>query len=118
MSALPVIRTAIPKHRYQVGSHAATLLGEIDSGDGIDYQFIMAFVALGQSRPSLYVCAERNRPNEREQGAYRLRVVNDAMSEILESSDRWRSLEIFAEDAMKLGKQVLGLGSERVDRLL
>jgi hypothetical protein len=118
MSHLPVIRTAIPKHRYQVGNYAATLLGEIDSGDAIDYRFIMAFVELGQSRPTFYVCAERNRPNERQQGAYRLRVVNAAMSEILDSSDRWSELEVFAEEAINLGKQALGLGNERVDRLL
>jgi hypothetical protein len=118
MSNFPVIRTAIPKHRYQVGNYAATLLGDIDSGDEIDYRFIMAFVELGQSRPSFYVCAERNRPNERHQGAYRLRVVNEAMSEILDSSDRWSELEVFAEEAIKLGKQALGLGNERIDRLL
>ena len=79
MPSFPVIRTAIPKRRYRVGDHNVTVLGEVESGDGISYRWIMAFVQDGQPRPGLFVCAEKNRPGEG--AAYRLRVVNAAMSE-------------------------------------
>ena len=62
MSQQPQIQTAIPRHRYQVGNYSVTLLGDIASGDGIDYRYILAFVPTGQNRPSLYICCERNRP--------------------------------------------------------
>jgi hypothetical protein len=113
MSDLPRILTAIPRRRYRIGEFGVTLLAEVESGDGIDYQFIMAFVEEGQSRPSLYVCGERNPPGQRSEGSHRLRMVNQAMSEILGSDDAWRDLEAFAEQALAIGAKALGLGREQ-----
>ena len=33
MQDKPIIRSAIPKRRYQIGDHAVSLLGEVESGD-------------------------------------------------------------------------------------
>jgi len=118
MSELPVIRTAIPKRRYQLGAFSVSLLGEVESGDGIDYRYIMGFVAEGESRPSLYVCAERNPPGERGEGGYRLRVVNEVLSEVLGSSDAWGDLDTFAEQALQLAGQALSLTDEEPYRLM
>jgi hypothetical protein len=82
MPSFPVIRTAIPKRRFRVGDQNVTLLGEIESGDGVSYRWIMAFVQDGQARPGLFVCAEKNRPGS--EAAYRLRVVNAVMAEVVE----------------------------------
>jgi hypothetical protein len=108
MSDFPVIRTAIPKRRYQLGSYSVSLLGEIDSGDDRDYRFIMAFVGPGKSRPDLYVCSERNR-DPSAGGSHLLWVVSAAMSEALGADDRWKDLEAFSEQALDLGRQMLGL---------
>jgi hypothetical protein len=116
MSDFPVIRTAIPKRRYRVGDQNVTVLGEIESGDGIPYRWIMAFVQDGQARPGFYVCAERNRPGG--DAAYRLRVVNAVMSEVVEQSDALGDLDSFADEALRLGRSALGLANEAVARLM
>jgi hypothetical protein len=116
MSSFPVIRTAIPKRRYRVGDQNVTLLGEIESGDGVSYRWIMAFVQDGQARPGLFVCAEKNRPGS--EAAYRLRVVNAVMAEVVREADGLGDLDTFAEEALRLGKGALGLGNEAVSRLM
>ena len=57
MQDRPVIRTAIPKRRYQIGPYSASLLGEIESGDARAYRYILAFVASGKREPEVYICA-------------------------------------------------------------
>ncbi|PQJ96503.1 hypothetical protein [Chromatium okenii] len=118
MQNRPLIKTAIPKRRYQIGNYTAALLGEIDSGDHQSYRYILAWVPTGQRDPVLYVCAEHTPPNERADGAYRLRVVNENMTEVLDTGDGWGDLETFAEQALNLGMQMLGLMQARIDRLL
>lgn len=118
MQERPVIRTAIPKRRYQAGRYAASLLGEIESGDGRSYRYILAFVAQGQTEPVLYVCSEPTPPAERADGAYRLRVVSEAMTETLDTDDGWGDLDHFAEQALKVGAQMLGLPESGLVRLL
>jgi hypothetical protein len=118
MQERPIIKTAIPKRRYQVGRHVASLLGEVESGDGRSYRYILAFVPQGQGEPVLYVCSEPTPPAERADGAYRLRVVSEAMTETLDTDDGWGDLDRFAEQALKVGTQMLGLPESGVVRLL
>ncbi|MEA3277986.1 MAG: hypothetical protein U9Q81_22410 [Pseudomonadota bacterium] len=118
MQDRPVIKTAIPKHRYQIGDFSASLLGEIDSGDEKTYRYILAFVQMGRAEPSFYVCAEPSPPLESAQGKYRLRVINEAMSEVVDSADKWGDLDAFAEQGVKLGVQALGLKREQVVQLM
>ena len=118
MQDKPIIRSAIPKRRYQIGDHAVSLLGEIESGDARTFQYILAFVALGKSEPCLYVLSELSPPREADLGRYRLRLVNETLSEVMDSDDRWGDLETFAEQALKLGIQALGLQREAVVRLM
>ncbi|NEX21675.1 hypothetical protein G3480_15375 [Thiorhodococcus mannitoliphagus] len=118
MQERPLIKTAIPRHRYQVGSYMAALLGDIESDDTRAYRYILAFVPAGQREPSLYVCAEMSPPAERADGAYRLRVVGELMSEVVDTNDRWGDLNAFAEQALKTGAQVLGLSSAQIVKLM
>lgn len=117
MQDRPSVRTAIPKHRYRIGAHQVALLGEVESGDARVYRYILAFVRAGSPQPELYVCAEESPPGERAAGTYRLRVIGEALSELVDTDDRWGDLETFAEQALKLGAQALGLSRERVERL-
>lgn len=116
MQDRPVIETAIPKRRYQIGDFSASLLGEIESSGARRYRYILAFVQLGQSQPSLYVCAEP--AAEGGGGKHALRVVNEVMSEVVDNDDRWGDLDAFAEQGLKLGAQALGLQQEQVVRLM
>ena len=113
MSRFPVIRTAIPQRRYRLGEFNVTLLGEVESGDGIDYRYILAFVEEGRTQPSLYLCSERNPPGARGDGSHRLRLVNGAMSEVLGSDDAWRDVDVFVEKGLRIGASTLALQSEQ-----
>lgn len=117
MNEFPVIRTAIPKRRYQVGDYGVTLLGDVDSGDANRYRYVLAFVREGENRPRLYVCSEENPPSARSAGSHRLRLVNRAMSEVLSHADQWAELDAFADAALTLGMQALGLNEETPYRL-
>jgi len=115
----PKIQTAIPQRRYQVGDYQAVVLGEIESGDAHRYQYILALVRTGESQPGLYVIAEKNpRKLAQEQGAFRLRVVTEGMDEDLGSADRWGEIETFAQEALTLAAQTLGLGDKPPQRLM
>jgi hypothetical protein len=118
MKDRPLIKTAIPKRRYQIGDFSASLLGEIESGGVVAYRYILAFVQMGRQEPGFYVCSEQTPPAEPSDGRYRLRVVNEAMSEVVDSNDRWGDLDTFSEQALRLGIQALGLQQEQVVRLL
>lgn len=118
MQGKPVIKTAIPKRRYQIGDFAASLLGEIESGDSRNYRYILAFVPMGSREPSFYVCAEPTPPAQSADGRYRLRVINEVMSEVVDTADQWGDLDAFAEQGLKLGAQALGLQREQPVRLL
>lgn len=118
MQDRPNIKTALPKRRYQIGDHAATLLGEIESGDGRAYRFILALVPMGEQEPVLYVTSEPSAPERRGQGAYDLRVISEGLTDVLDTADRWESLDQFADQAIDLAQQVLGLRNQQVVKLM
>lgn len=102
----PLIQTALPKRRYRVGTYDATLLGDIESGDARRFRLILALVPTGQREPVLYVCAEEVGPAD---GRLHLRVISEVLNEILDTDARWADPEAFAEQALKIGTQILGL---------
>jgi hypothetical protein len=118
MQDRPLIKTAIPKRRYQIGDFAASLLGDIESGDRRSYRYILAFVPTGQGQPSFYVCAEQDPSPGARQGVYGLRVVNEVLSEVVDTSEEWGNIESFAQQGLKLGVQALGLQREQILRLI
>jgi len=114
LSQFPKIQTAIPRQRFVIGDYTATILGEVESTDYPGYFFIAAFVPEGKTEPVLYICSEKNLPKDRHNGVARLRVVNQAMSEIMEVDDKWKDLHQFSEQAIKMGAEFLGLQNEQV----
>jgi hypothetical protein len=118
MQDRPVIKTAIPKRRYQIGDFGASLLGDIESDGAHEYRYILAFVPLGQGQPTFYVCSQLAAQTAPGAGRYALRVVNEVMSEVVDTGDQWGDMDTFADQALKLGVQALGLQQEQVMRLL
>ena len=112
MSKFPVIRTALPLRRYQFGDYAVTVLGDIDSGDGRDYQFIAAYAKEGESQPQLFITSEALPPGERSGGSHALRVVSSVMDEIMDVDNRWRRPGDFTDQMLQMGAQILGLEQE------
>lgn len=118
MQDRPIIKTAVPVRRYQIGDVTLTLLDHIESGDQRRFRYLLAFVPLGQREPSLYVCAAGGQSGANELGPYRLLVINEVMTEELDSDPRWGDLETFVEQGIQLGAQLLGLQQEQIVRLL
>lgn len=118
MQHRPRITTALPRRRWQLGDHSATLLADIESPDDSRYRYILALVPMGQSEPSLYVTCEEAPPARSMDGRWDLRVINHAMADVLASGDHWGDLDTFAEQALDLARQVLGLRNEQAHRLL
>lgn len=112
MNTFPKIRTAIPRRRYQYGDYAVTVLGDIESADEHAYQLVAAFVKEGDSEPQMYVVSELPPAAERVGGAHALRVISSVMDEVMDVDERWRRLDDFAEQALQLGAQMLGLEQE------
>jgi len=105
----PTITTAIPRRRYRIGSHQAVLLGDIESSDPSRYQYLLALVREGESKPSFYVSCEKNPRSRKAGGSHRLRVISSVMDEELESSDRFADEEVFATEALAMAVDLLGL---------
>jgi len=118
VAEFPKITRAIPKNRYQLGEFGVTVLGEIESPDIAAYHYIMAFVPDGKQEPVLFICSEKTPPKHRHDGSHQMRVINQAMSEVMDINDKWREIEVFAAEALKVGSQVLGLGDEQAVPLL
>ena len=112
VSSFPKIARAIPQRRYQCGDYAVTVLGEVESSDGRDYEFVAAFVREGEARPQLYIVSERLPPGQRDQGSHAVRLINSAMDEVMDTDGRWGRLGDFVDQALQMGAQVLGLEQE------
>ena len=118
MSQFPKINRAIPKQRYQAEDYAISVLGEIESPDPQSYHLIMAFVPDGKTEPVLYICSEKVPPNKRHDGSHQLRVINHAMSEVMDQSDSWKDVDSFAAEALKMGCQLLKVEPEKAVKLM
>lgn len=118
MDQRPIIKTALPRHRYQIADYGATVLGDIDSDDPYRYRWILALVPMGSQEPTFYVCAQQAAKERSGEGAYDLRVVSDAVTDVVDTADRWGDVDTFSEQALDLACQVLGLKQEMVVKLM
>ncbi|WP_297528471.1 hypothetical protein [Thiohalobacter sp.] len=114
----PDIRTAVPKHRYQLGEFQVVVLGEVESGDAQDYRYIMAVVREGDPEPGVYLTCERLPAEQRSGGAYGMRLVMRDGAELLGQEDGWRDLHRFTEDGLAVLRKLLNLGDETPYRLM
>lgn len=110
--ALPVIKTAFPKRRYQFGEFLVVVLGEIESGDNITYHFLLGVIPNGANTPELFISAEKCLGSQAEEGVYQMRIIADKMSQTLNQSDRWYHLDEFVDDALTVVAKLLNLVDE------
>ena len=116
MENRPAIRTAIPKRRYRLGEFTLTVLGDVESSDGIDYQYIMAVIQGQDPEPGMYITAERpDTPGSRELS---MRLVMRDGAEIIGSSQQWVSLDMFTGEAIGIVTRILNLSDETPYQLL
>ena len=111
----PAFKTAIPKRRYKLGEFSIVVLGEVESEDDIDYQYILAVVQGQDPEPGLYITAEK--AATRGEG-YSMRVSMKDGAEVIGSSAEWGSLDPFTDEALGIVSRMLNLGDETPYRLL
>jgi hypothetical protein len=114
----PGIVTAIPKRRYKFGEFTVVILDEIKSNDGIDYHLIMAVVRGTDPDPGVYITAERTPQAGTDTGDYTMRIVMRDGSEVLGTSNEWKDIEVFANEALDIVSRVLQLTDEVPYRLM
>lgn len=114
----PHIKTAIPLQRHQIGSFVATVLGDIDSDDPVDYQFIMAIVEDGKQEPALYVASEYNTDTSAAEERFRLRVIMGNEEKLLSPSDEWGDVDKFSLAGMGIIAKLMHLEDEIPIRLM
>ena len=108
-------KTAIPQRRYKLGEFSIVVLGEVESEDDIDYQYILAVVQGQDTEPGLYVSSEKAAmPGD----GYTMRVSMRDGAEVVGSSAEWGSLDPFVDEALGIVSRVLNLGDETPYRLL
>jgi hypothetical protein len=103
----PGIVTAIPVRRYSFGEFTLTVLGEIDSNDGIRYAFVMAVIQGQNPEPGLYITAEQG-----EAAAWDMRLIMRDGQEVIGQSEQWDNLDRFVDEAVRVVSQVLNLSDE------
>jgi hypothetical protein len=101
--------------RYRLGEFAIVVLGEIESSDAIDYQYILAVVQGQDPEPGLYITAEKSVATA---GEYSMRVAMKDGAEVIGSSAEWGSLDPFVDEALGVVSRVLNLGDETPYRLM
>jgi hypothetical protein len=111
----PGIATAIPKRRYKLGEFTLIVLGDIESKDGIDYQYIMAVIRGEDPEPGVYITAERG--NEAGSREFSMRFIMRDGSEVIGSSSQWNDLDSFVGEATGIVTRVLSLSDETPYRL-
>lgn len=112
----PAIRTAIPKRRYRLGEFTLTVLGEIDSSDGIDYRYIMAVIQGQDTEPGLYITAEL--PAGSAGKVLDMRIIMHDGSEVIGQDAEFNQLDAFTSRAMDIVSRVLKLTDETPYQLL
>lgn len=116
MKHKPAIRTAMPRRRYRFGDFTLTVLGDVESGDGIDYHYIMAVIQGQDPEPGMYITAERLQPPGGRELLMRL-IMRDG-AEVIGSSEQWVSLDMFTGEAMEIVSRILNLSDETPYQLL
>lgn len=116
--SIPVIRTAIPKRRYQLGEFILTVLGDVESGDRIPYRYIFAIGREADARPGMYISLEETRGEDLQKGPFRLRLSMAEGEQVLGYGNQWRELDSFVEEATHVVKRVLNLDDEVPYRLM
>jgi hypothetical protein len=114
----PAIKTAIPRHRYQLGAFTMIVLEEIETTDPVPYQFVAAVMRDGDPEPGIYLTVERPAGVVEGKSALPLKLVMRDGTQLVKESERWWNVEMFTEDALDYVRSILDMQDEEPYRLL
>ena len=109
----PNIQTAVPQRRYKYGEFTVVVLGEIESGDPINYRYILAVVREGDPEPGIYLTCESGR-----NGQQQIRLVMRDGAEVIAEDPAYADIEVFCAAGLDVLRQLLNLGDEEPYRLM
>lgn len=111
----PNICRAIPKQRYKLGDYTIVVLEDIESKDGIDYEYLLAAVRDGRDEPEVYISCEKSRTatDGHAVRVFAARLDDQACGQIIDRSGRWAHREAFVSYALTGFQQMLQLQDER-----
>lgn len=112
----PNISRAIPKQRYKLGDYTIVVLEDIESKDGIEYEYLLAAVKDGHHEPEVYISCEKSRTETAADShavrVFAARLGDEASGQIIEHSERWSSQDAFVAYALSGFQQMLQLQDE------
>ena len=113
----PVVGKTTPVREYNLGSHTAVLLGDIESSGGTKYLWILT-VRDASGNPVLFLASEENRmATKEEKNSHYLGLFPGEGHVNFGASDDWADREIFASTAVEMAKHHLHLeGAPRIDQ--
>lgn len=109
----PDIKRALPQRRYKFGEFTLVLLSDIETGDALDYRYILAVVREGDAEPGIYLTCEAGRA-----GVTRLRLIMRDGNEVVAEDAGFADIDLFSSTAIEMLRQILNLGDEEAYRLL
>ncbi|MDE0250125.1 MAG: hypothetical protein OXK72_03860 [Gammaproteobacteria bacterium] len=113
----PNISSAIPKQRYRLGAYTIVVLGEIESEDQVEYEYLLAAVQDGHSEPEIYITCERFM--DRQEGVqhavrvFATQLGPEESGKIIDQSSKWASQDAFVAFALLGFQQMLQLHDEQ-----
>ena len=109
----PDIRRALPQRRYKFGEFTVVVLGDIETGDAVNYRYIMAVVREGDAEPGIYLTCENARGGQQQ-----LRLVMRDGAEVIAEDPQYADVEVFTVAGLDILRQILNLGDEEAYRLM
>ena len=109
MNYAPIIKSAKPRQRFQVGRHTVVLLGDIEPAGAIEYLYIM--VVYGEERqPCYFVASEVNAMAAHFGGGSHFLGLFDGDSHAnCGSSDDWADEAKFTAEALRIIREKFGI---------
>ncbi len=109
MNYAPVVKSAKPRQRFQIGKHTAVLLGDIERAGSVEYLYIM--VVFDESRkPCYFVASEVNSmAGTLGGGSHFLGLFDGDGHANCGSSDDWADEAKFTAEALRIVKAKFGV---------
>ncbi|HYG35220.1 MAG TPA: hypothetical protein VEC99_10570 [Clostridia bacterium] len=106
MKHAPLIKSAAPKQRFQLGRHIAVLLGDIQPMGFVEYLYILVVFDADTKQPCYYVASEVNSMAKQFGGGSHFLGLFDGEGHAnCGSSDDWADEAKFTAEALRIVRE-------------
>jgi len=110
MKYAPLIKSAKPKQRLQLGRYTAVLFADIVPAGSVEYHLIMAVFEGESQQPCYFVASEVNSlARQLGGGSHFLGLFDGESHSNCGSSDRWADEVKFTAEALRIIKEKFGI---------